>query len=407
MANILVIGINYSPEPTGSAPYTSGLAEMLVECGHSVEALVGIPHYPWWKVLPADKFRLRSREIRNQVLVRHFRHFVPSKQTMIRRIAWELSFLVNVLASRTKSRPDLVICSTPSLSGGLLGVYFSKKFNVPLITFVQDVVGQAVTQSGLGVNAKVGGLVETLEQRVFVSSNLVCVASPNFSQYVSKSNVPSNRIVTFPNWSHIRLPNKSKLSSRENLGWLEEQIIVLHTGNMGLKQDLGNVIEAGKHFEGNPLFKIILCGDGNQKSQLLDQAQGISAISYMEPVSEEEYPNLLLAADILIVNERDSVGDMSLPSKLTSYLVVGKPIIAAVGIDGACAKELSQTNGAAIIVPAGKPEKLASEIMELAKDPQKMGQMALAAQTYAAANLSRSSAKLRIEKIVRELLSLT
>jgi colanic acid biosynthesis glycosyl transferase WcaI len=406
MANILVIGINYLPEPTGSAPYTSGLAEMLVECGHSVEALVGIPHYPWWKVLPADKFRLRSREIRNQVLVRHFRHFVPSKQTMIRRIAWELSFLMNVLASRTKSRPDLVICSTPSLSGGLLGVYFSKKFNVPLITFVQDVVGLAVTQSGLGVNAKVGGLVEKLEQRVFASSNLVCVASPNFSQYVSKSKIPSNRIVTFPNWSHIRLPNKSKLSSRENLGWLAEQIIVLHTGNMGLKQDLGNVIEAGKHFEGNPMFKIILCGDGNQKSQLLDQAKGISAISYMEPVSEEEYPNLLLAADILIVNERDSVGDMSLPSKLTSYFTAGKPIIAAVGIDGACAKELSQTNGAAIIVPAGNPERLAFQIKELTKDPQKMDQMSLAAQTYAAENLSRSSAKIRIEEMVHELLSL-
>jgi hypothetical protein len=36
-----------------------------------------------------------------------------------------------------------------------------------------------------------------------------------------------------------------------------------------------------------------------------------------------------------------------------------------------------------------------------------MGQMALAAQTYAAANLSRSSVKLRIEKIIRELLPLT
>ena len=109
MAKILIIGINYSPEPTGSAPYTAGLAEMLAECGHNVEALVGIPHYPWWKVLPADKFRLRSREVRNQVSVRHFRHFVPSKQTMIRRIAWELSFLMNVLASRTKSRPELVV----------------------------------------------------------------------------------------------------------------------------------------------------------------------------------------------------------------------------------------------------------------------------------------------------------
>jgi colanic acid biosynthesis glycosyl transferase WcaI len=404
MANILVIGINYSPEPTGSAPYTSGLAEMLAECGHNVEAFVGIPHYPWWKVLPADKFRLRSREVRNQVFVRHFRHFVPNKQTMIRRIAWELTFLLNVAVSRPKSPPDLVICSTPSLSGSLLGVLFSKKFRVPLITFVQDVVGQAVTQSGLGVNAKVGGLVTKLEQRVFSSSNLVCVVSPNFNQYVSKSDLAPDRIVTFPNWSHIRLPTKSKILSRLNLGWPDEQIIVLYTGNMGLKQDLGNVIETAKHFAENPLFKFVLCGDGSQKGQLLELASGVSAVSYMEPVSEEEYPNLLLAADILIVNERDTVGDMSLPSKLTSYLTVGKPIIAAVAMGGASAQELSQTDGAAIIVPAGNPKRLAFALIELAKDPKKMVQMSKAAQTYAAKNLSRDSAKSKIKKIVDELL---
>jgi glycosyltransferase involved in cell wall biosynthesis len=404
MANILVIGINYSPEPTGSAPYTSGLAEMLAEGGHNVEALVGIPHYPWWKVLPVDKLRLRSREVRNQVLVRHFRHFVPSKQTMIRRIAWELTFLLNVAASRTKSRPDLVICSTPSLSGGLLGFFFSKKFQVPLVTFVQDVVGQAVTQSGLGVNAKVGSFVTKLEHKVFSSSNLVCIVSPNFSQYVSKSGLSPNQIVTFPNWSHIKHPTKSKVLSRSGFSWPDEQIIVLHTGNMGLKQDLGNVIETAKLFDENPLFKFVLCGDGNQREQLLELARGVSSISYMEPVSEEEYPNLLLAADILIVNERDTVGDMSLPSKLTSYLIVGKPIIAAVSLNGACAQELSQTDGAAIIVPAGNPEKFASAIIELTKDPRKMAQMSEIAQIYAAVHLSRDSAKLKIERIVDGLL---
>jgi colanic acid biosynthesis glycosyl transferase WcaI len=400
MANILVIGISYSPEPTGSAPYTSGLAEMLAEGGHNVEALVGIPHYPWWRVLPADKLRFRSREVRNQVLVRHFRHFVPSKQTMIRRIAWELTFLLNVAASKTKSRPDLVICSTPSLSGGLLGFFFSKKFQVPLVTFVQDVVGQAVTQSGLGVNAKVGSFVTKLEHKVFSSSNLVCIVSPNFSQYVCKSGLSPNQIVTFPNWSHIKHPTKSKVLARHDFSWPDEQIIVLHTGNMGLKQDLGNVIETAKLFAENPLFKFVLCGDGNQKEQLLELARGVSSISYMEPVSEEEYPNLLLAADILIVNERDTVGDMSLPSKLTSYLTVGKPIIAAVSLNGACAQELSKTDGAAIIVPAGNPEKFASAIIELTKNPKKMVQMSEAAQTYATENLSRDSAKSKINRIV-------
>jgi glycosyltransferase involved in cell wall biosynthesis len=404
MAKILIIGINYSPEPTGSAPYTAGLAEMLAECGHNVEALVGIPHYPWWKVLPADKFRLRSREVRNQVSVRHFRHFVPSKQTMIRRIAWEITFLLNVAVSRTKPRPDLVICSTPSLSGGLLGVFFSKKFHVPLVTFVQDVVGQAVTQSGLSVNEKVGSLVTKLEQKVFSSSNIVCVVSPNFWRYVATSKLDDDQIITFPNWSHITEPNKTKSASRSEYGWPDKHVIILHTGNMGLKQDLGNIIETAKHFDGNESFRFVLCGDGNQKRQLVDMAREVSAISFMEPVSEEDYPNLLSAADILIVNERDTVGDMSLPSKLTSYLSVGKPIIAAVATNGACAQELSQTGGAAILVPAGDPQSLADAIKNLAANPSEMESMSRAGQIYASKNLTSSVAKEKIEYLIRGLI---
>jgi len=403
---ILVIGINYAPEPTGSAPYTSGLAEMLTESGHNVEALVGIPHYPWWRVLPADKYRLRSKEIRRNVLVRRFRHFVPKKQTMASRIAWELTFILNVLLSKPKFRPNLVICSIPSLGGGILGIFYSKIYRVPLLTFIQDVVGQAVKQSGLKVNAKVASVVERIEQWIFVASDLVCIASPNFRDYVLKSNIDSDRILTFLNWSHIGQPNRSKIESRLKFGWEDEQVVILHTGNMGLKQDLGNVISAAKCLEDDASFKFVFCGDGNQKDQLVELAKGVSSISYMAPVSKEEYPNLLFAADILIVNERATVGDMSLPSKLTSYLTVGKPIIAAVAVNGACARQLSHADGAAIIVPAGNPNLLAEQILNLSKDLQKMVRMSKAAQDYAVRNLSTSSARANINKIVDEILTL-
>ena len=47
---VLVLGLNYAPEPTGIAPYTSGLAEGLAARGHQVRVLTGLPHYPQWRV---------------------------------------------------------------------------------------------------------------------------------------------------------------------------------------------------------------------------------------------------------------------------------------------------------------------------------------------------------------------
>ncbi len=48
--NVLIVGINYWPEPTGIAPYTTGMAEHLAKHAASVEVLTGLPCYPSWTV---------------------------------------------------------------------------------------------------------------------------------------------------------------------------------------------------------------------------------------------------------------------------------------------------------------------------------------------------------------------
>jgi colanic acid biosynthesis glycosyl transferase WcaI len=41
--HVLIIGINYRPEPTGIGPYTAGLAEHLAARGEEVTVLTGLP----------------------------------------------------------------------------------------------------------------------------------------------------------------------------------------------------------------------------------------------------------------------------------------------------------------------------------------------------------------------------
>lgn len=48
--SIRIYGINYAPEETGIAPYTTGLAEHLAASGHRVSVATGLPHYPAWDV---------------------------------------------------------------------------------------------------------------------------------------------------------------------------------------------------------------------------------------------------------------------------------------------------------------------------------------------------------------------
>ena len=45
---LLILGLNYAPEPVGIGPFTAGLAEGMVARGHEVAVVAGQPYYPQW-----------------------------------------------------------------------------------------------------------------------------------------------------------------------------------------------------------------------------------------------------------------------------------------------------------------------------------------------------------------------
>ena len=79
------------------------------------------------------------------------------------------------------------------------------------------------------------------------------------------------------------------------------------------------------------------------------------------------------ASDVLLVNQRASVTNMSLPSKLTSYFASGRPVIAAASADSETASEI-EASGAGIVVPPADPAALRGAILALKNDPTLAGE---------------------------------
>jgi colanic acid biosynthesis glycosyl transferase WcaI len=405
-ANILIIGINYAPEPTGIAPYTTAMAEHLSDIASSVTVYTGVPHYPSWVVPDNYRGRLRHYESANRRmrLVR-YAHYVPRHQTAITRISYEVSFLANVLAARP-CRPDLVLAVSPSLGGAVAGARIAGRFGVPLITVVQDMMGLAASQSGIVGGSIVSGTTARLERYALMHSDLVAVVSETFRAALGRYGVPVERIRLLPNWAHIERGGHDRGAARRELGWQEDKFLVLHTGNMGLKQDLGNVVEAARILSAQTDVSFLLLGDGSQRRTLETQANGLPNVKFIAPLSEADYPKALAAADLLLVNERATVADMSLPSKLTSYLTAGRPVLAAVMPDGATARELARAGGAALVVPPASPTSLAEGVIMLKDDPAGCARLAACGAAYAVSHLGRAAAMRRLEDLVDEALEL-
>ena len=402
---ILLVASNYWPEPTGIAVYSTDLAELIVKDGQNISVLTSLPHYPWWKV-PTEFAHLgEGVTSHNGVEVIRAKHFVPPKMNALLRMRFEISLWWNfmrVSKSLIGKDFDVVIACMPTVAAGIVGKRISKRLGVPFGLIVQDLSGAGAKQSGLRGGALISMIAHAVEGRALHGADSLVVVSPAMGDVVVGLGVESKKVNQILNYSARSIDPVDKVAARKKFGWTEGNFVVIHTGNMGAKQDLENVVKAADALGQNSVVKIYLIGHGNQENTIKQMCSGKENISVMAAVSDQDYSALLSAADLLLVNERSTQMEMSLPSKLTSYLYSERPVIAAVPRGGATWKFLE---GVAELVDAGDPKKLATKIEELSKNQSRLDQLAKLGSEFAVKHLDPEIGRAKYLNWVQELLN--
>lgn len=382
---MLVFALNYEPEPTGSAPYMTRLARHLAR-EHLVTVVTGHPHYPSWRVR-----RIPSERYSNPRVIR-YRHFVPHRPTMARRALYELSWLSSASRSLLHGpRYDLVICAIPTLSAGLLGLIAGRRHDSPVGFVFHDLVGPGAKQSGVASSSRAADYLAAAEMAIAREASQLAVLCDDFQRYLVSNGIEEERIVRFHNWGRLGSPTDGVEETRRRLGWAPSDFVCLHAGNMGQKQGLENIVDAAPLLR-RPGIRLVLAGDGNDRHRLTLKAEGLKVdnLTFVPLQPTGQYESMLAAADVLIVNQRAGVREMSIPSKLTAYFRAGRPILAAVDSDSAAAREIAKA-GAGRIIPPGDPGGLADAILELRSSPQTLETLGGSARRYAKTTLFEDS----------------
>ena len=378
---------NFWPEPTGIGVYTTDLADSLDEANVEVSVLTSLPHYPWWKTPAEYSYITEGSSHRKSIEVIRVRHLIPPKMNAMLRVRFEISLWWNL---RRVSRKllcrhfDLVISCIPTVAAGVVGQSIATKLGIPLGLIVQDLSGFGAKQSGLPGGALISKIAVALESAVLKAANSIVVVSPAMRDVVLDSGVPTSKVLQIINYAARKIVTIDRNLARKSLGWAEDEFIAIHAGNIGAKQDLEIVVEASKALGPNSKIKIYLVGHGNQEANLKRMCEGLLNIAVIAAVADDQYSALLSAADLLLVNERSTQMEMSLPSKLTSYLYSQRPVLAAVPRGGATWKFL---DGIAELVEAGRPLLLARAIEDLSQDPGKRKRLASRGLEFARKNL--------------------
>jgi glycosyltransferase involved in cell wall biosynthesis len=272
------------------------------------------------------------------------------------RIRFEISLWWNLrrVSKEFKSGDfDLVISCIPTVAAGIIGKRIAIKLGLTFGLIVQDLSGAGAKQSGIRGGALMSKVAHVVEASALKEASGLVVVSPAMRDVAIRLGVEESRISQILNYSARKIDSVNQEHARGRFGWAPDNFVVVHTGNMGAKQDLENVVAAALELNGNSRIKIYLVGHGNQESKLKSLCLTQENVSVMDAVSDEGY-----------YSER--------------------PVLAAVPRGGATWKFLA---GIAELVDAGKPELLARAIEELSRNAEKRNELASKGLQFAKTHL--------------------
>jgi colanic acid biosynthesis glycosyl transferase WcaI len=411
---ILVLSINYSPEPTGFAPHITALCEHMALKGHSVTVMTGFPFAPYWHRLPSNKGKFFLKEFINNVKVLRLTHFIPRRpDSFVQRILLESSFCITAafvnVGQRTGSWDLLVyVGAQPSIAMLTRVIAHVKK--CPYVVKITDLASQAAEEVGIIKSKLLKRILIYFEYSAYLHAQGIIVLCNGFKESLIAHKYPDERIAIIRDSVNLDLiyPKESGDIFRQQYRLSRNDFVVLFSGSMGKKQGLVNVIEAARLLkEKAPHVKWVLVGDGELKptiDSLVDQYKIEDEVRLLPLQPENAMADMFSAANLLLLNQLRTLKDTVIPSKLLTYMAAGKPVLAAVNIDSQGAILLKEAKGGIIVEPEN-PAELANAVYGCVQDSSDLREMGQRNRVFSEKHFDRrqivAEQEIFIEEIVR------
>ena len=368
---ILVIGLNYAPEPVGIGPYTTAFAEWLAARGHTLEAVVGEPYYPQWQ-RPGNGAPGAGRSAENGVTLRRCRIYIPAEPTAVRRIVHHASFALAALppslGAAMRMRPDLVFTVSPSLLSLPVAWLVARLSGAKLWAHVQDFEVEAAFATGLLDAAGAAGRIAAwLERRFLALADRVSTISPQMVARLHAMGIAADRTYQLRNWASQRLVPDEADADRYRREWdIGSRKVALYAGSIANKQGIGIVIEAARQLRQREDLVFVICGRGPNRRKLVELAAGLPNVQLHDLQPTERMGGLLALADVHLLPQIAGASDLVLPSKLCNILASRRPVVATAEPGTGLAIEIE---GCGLVTAPGDADAFAAAVLRLVDDP--------------------------------------
>lgn len=226
--------------------------------------------------------------------------------------------------------PDLVVGSSPHIFGAWAASNIARDMNVPFVFEIRDLWPQAIVDiGGISKLHPAALLFERMEAALCRRARHIISLMPKARDYLVQRGVEESKVTWIPNGVDFSLVDVEERPPAVN-----RPMRLMYVGSHGESDSLDILIDATEmtnRAAGKCLFKLILVGDGPEKSRLRARVreERMANIEFRDPVPKRDVYRVMSEADAFVLVARHSVFQKWGASfnKLYDYMAVGRPII--------------------------------------------------------------------------------
>ncbi len=227
---------------------------------------------------------------------------------------------------------DLIIYYSPSIFFGDVVSRLKRQWACPAYLVLRDIFPQWAVDAGVLRDGPACWYFRRKERAQYAAADVIGVQSPANLQYFRQRHPDLlHRCNVLYNWTTLVEHDVPSTDFRRRLG-LDGKVIFFYGGNIGVAQDMDNILRLADRLRGERHVHFLLLGDGSDFTRLQWEIarRRLSNVSLHSAVSQREYQGILSEIDVGLISLDRHLKTQNLPGKMLGYMYHCRPILASI-----------------------------------------------------------------------------
>lgn len=362
---ILIVSQYFWPESFS----INSIAKYLVEQGHEVDVLTGIPNYPTGKTYDGyGLFRNRNQHYNGITIRRVWMKTRGQKGGDKRLVLNYLSFAINAsfaVLGRIRKKYDVsFVYGMSPITQAYPAMLLRKLKKKPLCLYVGDLWPDTLFSHGLSGKRVQKALTKACIS-IYKQSDFIIAVNESFMEPL-KAYTNNSRLISYVPQAVEKMykPLVPIGYLRHDLGLNDSSFIIMFAGNIGFAQSPMTVVEAAHLITDKDDIHFVFVGDGSKRKEceVYCEENELTNVHFIGKKNVDQMPGLIAEADAMLVTLKNQPNyNLTLPGRTQAYMACGKPILCCA--NGETARVI-KNSCCGLIAEAENSKKLAEIIID-------------------------------------------